>query len=155
MSLKSLKTAKSLGELAIACRKVAKSIDKDVNRIAQNASKILAFRLIYETPVDTSQALSNWQVSFVFPGTSRLAAYSEGEHGSTKTASAARAYAVALARISKKKPRIPIIIHNNLSYIHKLNAGGSKQQSAYYIEKIVAQVNNDAQKALKGFLNGD
>lgn len=155
MSLKQIRHAASLAELAQACRRAASTIEKDVNGIAQEAAKKLSFRLIYETPVDTSQALSNWQVSLVFPTTRRIPAYKEGEQGSTLQYSAAQAYKKALQMIKQKKPRIDLVVTNNLSYIHKLNLGGSSQQSAFYIEKIIAQVDNDAQKQLKEYLNGN
>lgn len=155
MTLKQIREAKSLGELALACRRTESALEKDVNGIKHEIAKKLVFRLIYETPVDTSQALSNWQVSLVFPTSLSRKAYKEGEAGSTKDASAARAYMAAQKLIKQSKPRIDVIATNNLPYIHKLNAGGSKQQpSAFYIERIVAQVNNEAQKKLKEYLNG-
>lgn len=155
MSLKQIKDAKSLSELAQACRKLVSTLEKDVNSIAQDTSKKLLFRLIYETPVDTSQALSNWQVSLVFPTSTSRPAYKVGEAGSTKEVSAAKAYAKALQLIKQKKPRIDLIATNNLPYIHKLNFGGSKQQPALFVEKIIAQINTDAQATLRKYLNGN
>lgn len=154
MTLKAIRGARSLSELAAAFRSAERALEKDVNSIAIKAGTELAFRLIYETPVDTSQALSNWQVGFALPTSSRIPAYKEGQHGSTKEYSAAKAYMKALSLIKQKKPRIDLILSNNLPYIHKLNLGGSPQQSAFYIERIIAKVNNDAQEELRKYLNG-
>lgn len=154
MSLKAIRSAGTLSELAAACRRAASTLDKDVNKIKQEAGRELAFRLIYETPVDTSLALSNWQASLVFPTTRKLPAYKEGNFGSTKEYSAARAYAAAAKMIKSAKPRIDVVMTHNLPYIHKLNLGGSPQQSAFFIERIVAQVDNKAQAQLKDYVNG-
>lgn len=155
MTLKQIKEAASLADLAKACRSAERTLEKDVNGIAQWAGSKLAFRLIYETPVDTSQALSNWQASLVYPTSKSIPAYKEGEQGSTKEYSAAKAYLAAQRMIKQKKPRIDLVLTNNLPYIHKLNLGGSKQQSAFYIERIIAQVDNETQKRLKDYLNGN
>ena len=62
MSLKQIKNAKTLGALARALRDAARDLPSDVNKIKQDTAKYAARRLVYETPVDTSLALSNWQV---------------------------------------------------------------------------------------------
>lgn len=155
MSLKLVKRASTLNELAVACRSAARSIEKDVNAIAQEAANKIIFRLIYETPVDTSQALSNWQVSFEIPTSARIRAYKEGEQGSTKEYSAGRAYSKAKQLISRKKPRVDLIITNNLTYIHKLNMGGSKQQpSAFYVERIVSSIEAEVKIKIQRYVNG-
>lgn len=156
MSIRNIKSASSLSELALACRSVAKNIDKDVNAIKQEAASKLSFRLIYETPVDESTALSNWQVSLVFPTSTLRPAYRVGEQGSTKAYSAAQAYRAAAQMIKQAKPRIDLVVTNNLTYIHALNAGSSKQQpSAFFVQRITAQVRDAAYKRLKEYLNGD
>lgn len=156
MTLKAVKAAKSLRELAAACKSAARSIDKDINEIIKTAGIKLAFRLVYETPVDTSQALSNWQVSYEIPTSSKLRAYKEGEKGSTKEYSAAKAFNRAKQLIKKKPPRIDLIISNNLTYIHKLNMGGSNQQpTAYYVERIEADIAKELNRAIQDYVNGN
>lgn len=156
VSIKAIKASKSLVELAAACRGLSATLEKDVNFISQEAARELTFHLIYETPVDTSQALSNWLVSLAFPTTNKINAHKEGAGGSTKEYSAARAYMAAQRIIKQKKPRIDLIVTNNLSYLYKLNAGGSKQQpTAFYIQRIIKRVDDAAQKRLRAYLNGN
>lgn len=93
--------------------------------------------LAYKTPVDTSQALSNWQVTLGSPAESKINAYYPGQRGSSQRASAAQVLNLAKAVLSQKKPGQPIYITNNLPYIRKLNEGSSLQQPAGFVERAV------------------
>lgn len=156
MTLRDVKAAKTLEALAKACKNASATIDKDVNEIRRNAVSTLAFRLIYETPVDTSRALSNWQVSYGVASSSKLDAYKLGEQGSTKQYSASRAYKQAQSIIRRTPPKIDLYVSHNLSYIHALNAGSSKQQpTVNFIERITREVDVIAQKQLRDYVNGN
>jgi len=84
MSLRKIKSASTLGGLASALSEAARTLPTDLNKITQDVAKYATQRLIYETPVDTSQALSNWQVGLSVGSTLQLPAYFIGDSGSTQ-----------------------------------------------------------------------
>lgn len=156
MSLKRVRNATTLNELASACFSAAASIERDINNIVIAASKELSFQLIYKTPVDTSTALSNWQVGLVIPELFPRSAYFYGDEGSTASMSRSAAYAAARAILDTKRAGTRIYISNNADYIVELNNGKSPQQpSPHWVEKIVAKARTDLLLELGRYLNGE
>lgn len=90
--------------------------------------------LVNITPVDTSQALSNWQASagalVVFP----VRAYVLGQAGSTQGVSADKALAEAKEIIATAKPGEPIYLSNVLPYIRRLDDGSSTQHPGGFVK---------------------
>lgn len=137
MSLKRIKRAKTLADLAAACMDAANHLDKDINDIIKESALQLAFNLIYKTPVDTSTATSNWQVGLMLPVMDSRTAYFYGDEGSTASMSRGAAYAAARTAIAPRKAGTRIYISNNVDYIVELNQGKSPQQpSPNWIESI-------------------
>lgn len=137
MSLKRIRKAKTLAELADACIDAASSLEKDINDIIKESALQLTFNLIYATPVDTSTATSNWQVGLMLPAMDARTAYFYGDEGSTAAMSRGAAYAAARAAIAPRKAGTRIYISNLVDYIVELNQGKSPQQpSPNWIEKI-------------------
>ena len=155
MSLRKIKSASTLGDLASALSEAARTLPTDLNKITQDVAKYATQRLIYETPVDTSQALSNWQVGLSVGSTLQLPAYFIGDSGSTQNISAVTALGAAHQQIARKKYGMNLVIYNNLKYINKLNAGASQQAAANYVNKIVEDAENVADAALRAYLNGN
>ena len=155
MSLRKIKSASTLGDLASALSEAARTLPTDLNKITQDVAKYATQRLIYETPVDTSQALSNWQVGLSVGSTLQLPAYFIGDSGSTQNISAVTALGAAHQQIARKKYGMNLVIYNNLKYINKLNAGASQQADANYVNKIVEDAENVADAALRAYLNGN
>jgi len=155
MSLKEIKTATTLDALVRALRATAKSLPDDVNKISKVVATYTAQRLIYETPVDTSQALSNWRVNVKFKISGTLPAYFSGFDGSTKGLSTSTALGAAKQQIERKKYGMALTISNNLDYIVELNHGKSQQASAGFVDKIVADAQNYADHLLRSLANGD
>ena len=123
---------------------LANDVDKLGEKIAQSASDhavktalTIVGDLVYHTPVDTSQALSNWDVTIGAPATDPHGPYSAGKHGSTQRQSAAQALAVAKETLKDKKPGQTIYIANNLPYIRRLNEGHSQQVPAGFVERAL------------------
>lgn len=79
--------------------------------------------LVYATPVDTSKALSNWQVNLDQPPATDIPAYSVGTRGSTRQASAAQTLAAGASVLAARKPGQKIFISNLTPYIGKLDSG--------------------------------
>ena len=137
MSLKRVKRAKTLSELAAACFDAANDLEQNINELVKEAALQLTFNLIYETPVDTTTATSNWQVGLMLPEMNQRTAYFYGDGGSTAALSRGAAYAAARSAIAPRRAGTRIYISNLVDYIVELNQGKSPQQpSANWIEKI-------------------
>lgn len=155
MSLKGIKNARTLLELQAACRNASKTIKPEVNELSKRVALLFAQRVIYETPVDTSQALSNWQVKVRYTPRGTIPAHFKGDAGSTYDQSTAVAIMAAYGEIQGKKYGQVVHITNNLKYIVELNSGKSGQAAAFYIEVIEAQVQLEADKLLREWANGN
>lgn len=132
-----------LNKLASKVKKLAAVLDKEASRLAiETAEEALTF-LTLRTPVDTSRALSNWQVSI---GRARILKknyippHFPGVAGSTQAQSAAQAQALGKNALQSKKPGDKVFLSNVAPYIVKLNQGWSKQAPAGFIEATVALV---------------
>lgn len=97
------------------------------------ANRILE-RLVMATPVDTSQALSNWQVATVATGpvAAAIGAYVVGFHGSSEAASTAATLAVGTKLIVAAPPAGPIVLSNVVDYIEDLAYPPYKSPQATY-----------------------
>lgn len=108
---------------------------------SRELTKFVALRmleyLVDVTPVDTSQALSNWRVAVAGTGYGALPipAYVPGEGGSTKEASAQAAIAAGRAALKGAVVGKPIAIINVVPYIGRLNEGSSQQAPAGFVER--------------------
>jgi hypothetical protein len=107
------------------------------NEAKKKVALAIAVDLITVTPVDSSQALSNWQVALQTPIGKRIDAYFYGSHGSTQELSGASAMAKARSIIALAKPGQVIFISNVLPYIQRLNEGYSGQAPAGFVERSV------------------
>lgn len=92
----------------------------------------LAFRIdtrvVTETPVDTSQARSNWIVS-----------QDKSINNPIGIIGPSAAIANGAAAIRAAKPFTELFIVNNMPYIEALNEGSSKQAPSKYIDTIIEQ----------------
>lgn len=129
--------AKGLLDLATSLEKKAKAIDEAASKLAVDTALTIVGDLAFKTPVDTSQALSNWIVTLETPSSDKIKPHFPGEGGSTQRASAAETINQARAILAKKKPGQKIYITNNLPYIRRLNDGYSKQATAGFVERSV------------------
>lgn len=122
-------------QLAKRLEKTAAGLDKQASDVAVKAATAILKDLVTVTPVDTSQALSNWQIGLGEAPSGKLPPYSPGLGGSTADKSAAAAIRAGIAILQKKKPGVTIFITNNLPYIRRLNDGYSKQAPAGFVER--------------------
>lgn len=122
-----------------------KQLEKDAKRLATEIRKQasvnsvakairIADALTAITPVDTSKATSNWQVSAGFPKTRELEPYVPGKGGDTAPASISMAQKAARAALAKKKVGQEIYITNNTKYIKRLNEGHARNLAPGWIE---------------------
>lgn len=129
--------AKTLLDLAASLEKRAKQLDAVASKLAVEAAKAIVADLSEKTPVDTSNALSNWIVTLGQPSSNTIKPYFPGIYGSTKRSSAAQTRNEAEFVLGAKKPGQSIFITNNVDYIVGLNEGSSKQQPAGFVERAV------------------
>jgi len=129
--------AGSLLDLAdsIAAKRV--NLGKGASEAAKKFALTTVAELAYKTPVDTSQALSNWTVTIESPATGKHGPHFGGIGGSSYRASAAETVALAKKALEAKKPGQAIWITNNQPYINRLNDGYSAQAPAGFIEAAI------------------
>lgn len=110
---------------------------KKLNKATIKIAVIILKDLVFVTPVDTSRALSNWQVRILQGATTEISPYSLGQRGSTKSASAVAALQTGQTILNIRSFGKEIYISNLLDYIADLNRGSSRQQPAGFVERAV------------------
>ena len=71
--------AKGLLDLAASLEKKAKAIDEAASKLAVDTALTIVGDLAFKTPVDTSQALSNWIVTLETPSSDKIKPHFPGE----------------------------------------------------------------------------
>lgn len=146
--------AKTLKDLAKWARTKADSVREDASQVVV-ASVIAAVRhLSYITPVDTSEHLSNWQVSLGRRASSAIDAHFAGKRGSTRRPSAEETVTIARTMLVAKKPGQPVFISNLAPAIGFLDAGSSNQFPGGFIPAASIVISVTAQKEAKRLLHG-
>ena len=108
------------------------------NRRSILVATVMLEQLVYTTPVDTSKAESNWQVSIGTPAAGgALPPFYPGVKGSTAEASAQAAIDAGMAVLKTKQPGETIYISNVTPYIKALNGGSSRQAAPGFIERAI------------------
>lgn len=116
-------------------------------RAARDETALVAVRaLVAATPVDTTQALSNWRVTASGSVAAYIAAHYPGSRGSTRAASAAKAIADAEDAIAAGNASQALVIFNSLPYIRHLNEGWSAQAPAGFVERALLIARSFARK---------
>lgn len=106
--------------------KVAKAADERIKRMAGD----ILVGVVTETPVDTGQARSNWNLAI-------------GETDYSTTSGNSDSIGRGLGKLSVSEILgQPVIISNSLPYIVRLNEGWSQQAPAKFVEKVVANVSS-------------
>lgn len=121
--------------LAPAIRKLRKDIPERVAEATNEVAIVFLESVIRFTPVDTTKALSNWQVSLNEATEGVIGARVPGVAGSTKAASAAEAVAAGRRELRNRRVGIEIHISNNAPYIDLLNDGSISEQPGNFVAK--------------------
>jgi hypothetical protein len=130
--------SKNLNDLEASLNKQLEIIQKKASKKAIAAALAIVRELAYATPVDTSTALSNWEVTLGSPTSFSRSAYFFGDRGSTYQRSAAATFIAAQISLKEKRPGQTIWITNNIEYISDLNEGSSPQEPAGFFERAIA-----------------
>lgn len=132
----------NLDEFADLMDKRAAQLPKIVSDAAASTALVIVSDLAYNTPVDTSKALSSWFVTIGEPASAIGQAHYVGQAGSTQDESAQTTIKLAQTVLGTKQPGQTIFITNNQPYIQRLNAGYSKQQPAGFVERAILVARN-------------
>lgn len=137
---------KGLQDLAKKTKRMQAAIEAAASNVAVDVAQSIVGTLAFTTPVDTSNALSNWRATLDAPASDTIGPHFLGSRGSTKKSSATATYEGARPVLAKKKPSQPIYITNNVDYITKLNEDHAQ---AGFVERAVLLGRKRASKKLK------
>ena len=129
--------AYTLLDLSKDLDKLIKTRNRDVENLSKSLSNDILKDLIYETPVDTSAALSNWRVSLNTKISDSIDPYKFGVFGSTRNISARQALSVGKSLIDRRTLNDVLYISNTIDYIVDLNYGTSRQAAPGYVETLL------------------
>lgn len=129
--------ARGLLDLSKDMNSLAAKVPKTVADVGNRVVLTVVSDLAFKTPVDTSQALSNWIVSVGSPSTAQIKPHYRGDLGSTQISSAQETIAAAKAVLKNRKAGQKVYITNRLPYIKRLNEGYSRQQPAGFVERSI------------------
>lgn len=113
----------------------AVDLPKEVNRVAVACAEVILYDLVKKTPVDTSNALSNWVISVGSLNGEEIGPYYPGKHGSTAVQSSNAAFLVGTLDLKEKKQGQDIFISNSVDYIIKLDGGSSLQEPKGFVNR--------------------
>ncbi len=126
-------------ELERLCNVLPDRIVKSANELAKDVVRAIDSDLLDHTPVDTSEAVSNWQGSVNAPPFVGLPAIVEGRAGSTAPQSKREAKAHVERALKAKQPGESFYLSNLAPHIGLLNDGTSTQEPAGFVERGVAK----------------
>lgn len=129
--------AGDLRDLAKRLNSRADRLPEQVNEVKKKVVRTIVADLAHVTPVDTSQAISNWQTGIEARPEGELPPHYPGEMGSSYAASARETIDRAEQDLKTVKPGQTVYISNVLQYIGFLNDGSSRQAPAGFVERAV------------------
>jgi len=130
--------ARTLKQLANDLNNRADSLETDVNELAIDTAMVIITHLALTTPTDTTEAVSNWQVSLntPVPTSGRIRPHVLGGEERSREITITEAASV----LNRKKPGENIYISNvrqDYNYIIKLNEGSSDQHPGGFVEQAI------------------
>jgi hypothetical protein len=132
--------ARDLKNLAQWAKRFEPAVAKSVNTLVKDTVVDLQTELVRVTPVDTSQALSNWRVELDASSPGTRPAFRVGDRGSTAPYSRARGIAAARGAVRSRKNGQAVWTSNDLEYMGELEAGKSRQAGPGFIQAAIRRV---------------
>ena len=129
----------SLGGFAKKMRRASKAVCLNADKLVKDVADGILVAVVTDTPVDTGQARSNWQVNLNSPANGTRTAFVPGKKGSTGLDNIIAAVEVGTNHIDQYNGGEEIHITNNLSYIGDLNDGTSKQAPPGYVQDAILE----------------
>lgn len=119
--------AKTLKTFAKSMRERAQRMPHLASDLAVEGTEAMLRELVAVTPVDTSEAISNWQVTLGIPSAAPRLPHFTGVRGSTRNASSKKAVSEGLSELAEKQPGQPVFLSNTAKHIVDLDNGSSAQ----------------------------
>jgi hypothetical protein len=147
--------ASNLKSFAQQIRYLANNLPQQANEVKKQIARTVDFDLLQSTPVDTGQAVSNWQVTLNTPADNVRPAFAPPPEGymkqtngvrvwthradpeATRQANLAPAMQLANQTIDAAQPSDVVHITNNLPYIQALDEGHSSQAENFVDRAIL------------------
>ena len=123
--------------LAKWCNDLPARIELAASAAAVAAVKAMDNDLVEVTPVDTTEAVSNWQVGINEAPYFGLPAIFPGVHGSTAPESRDAAIQHVNRVLELKEPGEKVYLSNLVPYIEDLNNGSSSQAPAGFVDRAI------------------
>jgi hypothetical protein len=127
----------TLQQFAAKMEKMPERIKEAVSDVTSKMVMQMVVELGESTPVDTSQAISNWQANIGSPRSDFVGPHFAGSGGSTYGASLTKTVGIAAGKTAIRRFGQPVFISNNAPYIRNLNQGSSRQAPAMFVEMAV------------------
>lgn len=129
--------ARNLRDLATDLRAISTSVSSIGNETSKTVALAVITDLANVTPVDTSQAISNWRITLNQRAVLAIPPYAHGKKGSSQAESIKATIDAAKLVLAAKKPGDTVWISNVLPYIGLLNDGSSTQAPSGFVERSV------------------
>ena len=146
--------ARTLLDLAKRMEALPAQIEQGASNVAVEVVKAIDRDVVPHTPVDTTEALSNWQAELNQPVGFALPPIFPGQSGSTAPASQAAAISHVDRVLAVKKPGEPVYLSNLAKHIVILNNGSSRQEPKGFVERATLIGRLTARRAKLGLSNG-
>ena len=117
------------------CLDLPDRIEAGANELAKTVIRAIDVDLVEHTPVDTTEAVSNWQPGVAAAPDFPLPPIVPGVRGSTAPHSRAEAIAHVERALEDKDPGVSFYLTNVAEHIGLLNDGTSKQEPAGFVER--------------------
>lgn len=134
-------------------RNRAEALPGLANTVAIEATEATLRDLVAVTPVDTSEAISNWQVGINQRPPAQIPPHTMGRRGSSRAASMAESISLGEAELAAKQPGETIFLSNTAKHIVDLDRGTSAQFAGGFIPRALivfrAAMQEAAQRLLK------
>ncbi len=124
-------------ELERLCTVLPDRISNAANELAKQTVRVIDRDLVEHTPVDTTEAVSNWQPGLNGAPGFALPPIVEGKAGSTAPQSKREALAHVERALTSKDPGEAFYLSNLAPHIGFLNDGTSKQEPAGFVERAI------------------
>lgn len=127
-------------KLGAKFRRIGKKLPEAVSKMTVALAADIHNGLVWVTPVDTTEAISNWQIRVGPGGLHNIPPHFYGRHGETLGRSMAKTLKLAKQALKAKKPNVGIFIVNTADHITDLNEGSSPQAPEGFIEATLDEV---------------
>lgn len=125
-----------LAEFSRQLRAFNKTVKDDAEKLIRTVALTLEEELVLRTPIDTSRARTNWQLTVGSKPSSEVP-FTEGSRGSTASEAYTAAMNAAVKAAAEIKLGKPTYVSNCVHYIVDLNDGTSRQAPRNFVSHAV------------------